>query len=527
MALKSLVNVSHAGLLFNDDWTRSEVSHYARYFITAALFLVLIISRRERYPNLPRLNPKKGMEFTWRARLLDYMGRSRELLSEGTRQFADKPYKLYTELGDILVVPNKYAEELKSVRALDFSESASDATHGYVPGLNPFTTEPGFIAVIQNYLTKALVSLTAPISLEASKALRDVFTDSKEWKEVTPDDIMLVVSRMSSRIFMGEELCNDEEWIRESAQYVSAAFQGIFELSQWPRAMRPVVHWFLPRFGEIRQRLRRCRAVLQPHVDRRLAAKAAAGAGGGPTPRYNDSIEWFARELRPDHDPTNMQLSLTLVAVHTTTDLLTQTMMDIAKHPEILGPLREEAVSVLRSDGLKKSAFQKLRLMDACFKESQRLRPVMLAYFRRFAKEDVKLQDGFVIKKGTQIAMDGRAVLLNEADYPEPLRWDPYRFLRMRETAGGAAANKAHLVSASDKHVGFGHGIHACPGRFFAANELKVALAHVLLKYDWKLPTDATDLPPTVVGSSYMLPYGVKFLVARRQEELDMDAMEC
>ncbi|KAK8011860.1 hypothetical protein PG989_000120 [Apiospora arundinis] len=477
MSLKSLVNVSHVGLPSKDDWNSSGASLYARYFITAALFLLLIISQRERYPNLPRLNPKKPMELTWRARLLDYMGRSRELLSQGTRQFADRPYKLYTELGDILVVPVRYAEELKSVRALDFSESASDAAHGYVPGLNPFTSEDGFIAVIQNYLTKALVSLTAPISLEASKALHDVFTDSKEWKEVTPDGIMLVVTRMSSRIFMGEELCNDEEWIRESAQYVSVAFKGIFELSQWPRLMRPVVHWFLPRFIEIRRRLQRCRNVLQPHIDRRLAVKAAAAERGEPSP-YNDSIEWFARELRPGHDPTNMQLALTLVAVHTTTDLLTQTMTDIAKHSEILGPLREETIRVLQTDGLKKSAFQKLRLMDACFKESQRLRPVMLAYFRRFAKEDVELKDGFVIKKGTQIAIDGRTVLLNEDDYPEPLRWDPYRFLRMREAG---EENKAHLVSASNKHIGFGHGIHACPGRFFAANELKVAMAHILL----------------------------------------------
>jgi len=37
-------------------------------------------------------------------------------------------------------------------------------------------------------------------------------------------------------------------------------------------------------------------------------------------------------------------------------------------------------------------------------------------------------------------------------------------------------------------YIGFGHGMHACPGRFFAGNELKVALAHLLLKYDWKMP---------------------------------------
>jgi hypothetical protein len=33
----------------------------------------------------------------------------------------------------------------------------------------------------------------------------------------------------------------------------------------------------------------------------------------------------------------------------------------------------------------------------------------------------------------------------------------------------------------------FGHGSHACPGRFFAVNVLKAIVAHLLLKYDLKL----------------------------------------
>ncbi|KAK2044192.1 cytochrome P450 [Colletotrichum somersetense] len=503
--LKSLVNVSHVGLLFQQESSSNGVTSYAAYFVTAALFLFLAYSWRDQYPNLPRLNSKKATEFTWRGRLLDYMERSRTLLEQGRRQFGGQPYNLFTDLGDTVIVPSKYADELRSHRALEFGNAAADFTHRYIPGLAPFKNEPGFSTLVQNNLTKALVNLTAPISAEASKALRDVFTDSKEWTPVTPEDIMLVVSRMSSRVFMGEEL-----W----------AFFNV--LTQWPWSLRPWVHWFMPRFTAIRQQLALCRQVLQPHINHRLAVKEAAAAQGKPNP-YNDSIEWFSREIRSKYDPTNVQLSLTLVAIHTTTDLLTQTMMDIAKHPEILGSLREETLHVLRNNGLNKLAFQKLRLMDACLKESQRLRPIMLAYYRRKAVDDVTLRDGFTIKKGTIVAMDGREVMLKEVNYPEPLHWNPYRFLQMRETG---EENKAHLVSASDKHVGFGHGIHACPGRFFAANELKIAMAHILLKYDWKLADDASDLPVAVGGSTYMLPYGVKLLVARRQEELDLDALE-
>ncbi|KAK2037868.1 cytochrome P450 [Colletotrichum somersetense] len=524
-SLKPLFNVSHTGLpLFNDwKWNSSGASLYAPYLVTAVLFLLLIYSQRESYPDLPRLNPKKFTELTWSGRLLDYAMRSQELLAQGTQQFPDRPYKLFTDLGDVVIVPNKYAEELKSSRTLDFNGAARDAFHGYIPGLTPLHTEMRMRYVIQNYMTKSLTSLTGMISLEASKALSDIFPNTKEWTEVTPDRIMHVIGRMSSRIFMGEELCNDNEWIQESAKYIHLAGHGVFELSRWPWALRRWVHWFLPTFAEIRRQLKRCRAVLQPHIVRRVAIKKAAAARGEPNP-YNDSIEWFTRELSPDADMTDVQINLTILAVHTTTDLLIQTMMDIAKHPEILGPLREETIHVLQTDGLKKSGLRKLRLMDACFKESQRLRPIFLPYFRRQALADITLKDGFVIKKGTKIAMDGRTVLLNENDYPNPLQWDPYRFIRMRESG---EENKSFLVSSSEKHIGFGHGIHSCPGRFFGAHELKIAFSHILLKYDWRLPEDIKNLPNMTAGSHYLMPPGTRFLVTRRQEELDVEALEC
>lgn len=43
------------------------------------------------------------------------------------------------------------------------------------------------------------------------------------------------------------------------------------------------------------------------------------------------------------------------------------------------------------------------------------------------------------------------------------------------------------LVTTSPDHLALGHGEHACPGRFFAAIEIKILLCHLLLKYEWEL----------------------------------------
>lgn len=58
--------------------------------------------------------------------------------------------------------------------------------------------------------------------------------------------------------------------------------------------------------------------------------------------------------------------------------------------------------------------------------------------------------------------------------YEDPEKFDGYRFLNRRKVPG--LEMKSQLVSTSTDHLGFSHGKHACPGRFFAANEVKIAM---------------------------------------------------
>jgi cytochrome P450 len=42
--------------------------------------------------------------------------------------------------------------------------------------------------------------------------------------------------------------------------------------------------------------------------------------------------------------------------------------------------------------------------------------------------------------------------------------------------------------------IHFGHGIHACPGRFFASNEIKVVMIELLQKWDIRLKGDVAGI---------------------------------
>ena len=95
-----------------------------------------------------------------------------------------------------------------------------------------------------------------------------------------------------------------------------------------------------------------------------------------------------------------------------------------------------------------------------------------------------------VIPKGGRVSVSSLLHYDPEV-YKNPLEYDIHRFADMRDSDSDS---QCHLVSTGPASLGFGHGSHACPGRFFAANELKIALSHLLVKYDWDIDTaDASD----------------------------------
>ena len=78
-------------------------------------------------------------------------------------------------------------------------------------------------------------------------------------------------------------------------------------------------------------------------------------------------------------DPSREQVGLALAAIHTTSNLITNVVYDLAAYPEYIEPLREEIKAVLAEDGsLMKTSLLKLKLMDSVIKESQRINPVSI-----------------------------------------------------------------------------------------------------------------------------------------------------
>lgn len=140
-----------------------------------------------------------------------------------------------------------------------------------------------------------------------------------------------------------------------------------------------------------------------------------------------------------------------------------------------------------------------------------------IVMMRRVATSNIVLKDGLFIPKGTSLGIP-TIWHRHEAHYDRPNKFDGYRFFRMARREP-AKANQVHLISTGPSHLGFGHGKIACPGRFFAAEMSKLTLAHVLLKYDFKMANPNEDTSPVSMKWLYLARSGVKILVRRRAKK--------
>lgn len=138
---------------------------------------------------------------------------------------------------------------------------------------------------------------------------------------------------------------------------------------------------------------------------------------------------------------------------------------------------------------------------------------------KRIAEDNVELKDGTKIAKGTSLFVPNDW-MWDSAFYENPGKFDPYRFLKLRSTPGNET--RAQLISPAAEHLGFGLGSHACPGRFFAVNEIKILLCHILLKYDFKLQEN-TVLKYRMYGCTFHADPQAHVMVRRRREEIDLE----
>ncbi|KAJ1329931.1 cytochrome P450 monooxygenase 2 [Microdochium nivale] len=470
----------------------------------------------------------------------EFQANAQQTIERGRIQFKDKPFTLKTNEGHLTILSPELGNALRSDPGLSFTAATSETNQAHLPGFEPFASDTRNVNLLQivarKQLTKSLSRVTKPLSTEASFAVHHNLGSSTAWRSIHPyPELLDVVARISSRIFLGEELCRNEEWLNITKLYTVNSIQAMRELRRYPAWMRRFVNaWFLPKGRLIRKQIADATRLIDGVIEERRRERQQCG-GKVSDQEVPNAIDWFEEESAGKPYSSGLaQITLATVAIHTTTDLLTETMLRLAQEPEFVEELRAEIKSVLLAENAwTKTVLFNLKMVDSAIKEAQRMRPIMSASMLRRVTTPTPIPGtGHTLPKGSQISISTH-LRFDPDVYEEPQKYIGRRFADMRTS--GETKLPVHLVSTGPTSLSFGHGNHACPGRFFAANELKVALCHLLIKYDWELDPSsknagdgAVDMTPDMDGIFYNVNTSVKLRYRKRTSEemgIDLDAI--
>lgn len=191
----------------------------------------------------------------------------------------------------------------------------------------------------------------------------------------------------------------------------------------------------------------------------------------------------------------------------TTATTMTLIAWVLSTQPEIQEKLYQEVKKCSESNGgqLDYDSVGSLPYLDAFIQETLRLYPPVVR-FDRVASDDVTLDNGLEIPKGTVMRIPAFSIHRNEEYWKDADTFNPERFL---------PENKDQLVPYT--FMPFVLGPRNCIGMRFALMEAKHATAHILLKFRFKQPPNPTPIDFTA-GTFMLTPNDVFVGVEERQQ---------
>ncbi|PQE10404.1 cytochrome P450 protein [Rutstroemia sp. NJR-2017a WRK4] len=437
------------------------------------------------YQLFRHLNPKKSV---FDAPTVGTASDLRSALATGYEKYPESPFLLPTASHPTIILPIKYINEIKSLPPdkISFLEEFRDRYYGHYTAFANNVEGDAVTTSVKVDLTQSIARALENMQPETTLAFATEIPPTEDWTTITLYPLLLrVVAKVSGRVMVGEPLCRNEDWIKISTTYTRDTFIG--GRAMWARhpLFRPIYALYSPELAKVRQHYTDAANFLRPIFEQRFAQMEVEGFE-----EPHDMIQWMinnsGKNARDATFQGRCQLLIAFAALHTTSGLLGNVILDLAARPEYIRALRQELDENLpEGSQITKQVLTRLRKMDSFLKESQRMNPLNLVTMNRKMMSTVQLSDGTVLPKGSFIGMAAGSIAFDASLFPDPHKFDGFRFSRLRQDPG--AENKYQLVTTGKDSLAFGHGSHACPGRFFASNEIKTMLIELLRGYDWRL----------------------------------------
>ncbi|KAM0713943.1 hypothetical protein Q7P37_010906 [Cladosporium fusiforme] len=416
-------------------------------------------------------------------------GDAAKVLLEAHEECPNTPFVLSMFGLDAVILPTSEIETVKSVP----EDRLSIKHHHYNVFLGEYTymgTEAHeFDAAVRHTLIRNTPVILESFNAEVKYAVEScIGRCDNDWTAIrVRDTVSRVVSLMSSRAFVGLPLSRDPAWVEATTNYT----QDVSRAYLYVRALPWFIKVFVLPFSSAVNSLKRHKKINVEKMGPLLAAKQSNGAGKGSSEPGGEVLDWFISHY--EKPPSSQQLArdqllITFASIYNLSNALSYLVFDLAAYQEYIPELRAELKDVLGDDGvIDKQTLPKLRKLDSFLRESQRLNPPSIANIPRFVTDPngFKTSTGHIIPPGHTVMVRASPINSSSKLWPDPEKFDGFRFSKLRDQPGNEM--KYQHTSTGVDNINFGHGIWACPGRFFASAELKVCLAFLITHYDLKL----------------------------------------
>lgn len=199
----------------------------------------------------------------------------------------------------------------------------------------------------------------------------------EDWTEVCINQKLVdVIAKVSGRVFVGPELCQDPEYLDAGSNYTVDLMKAVQAVKQIRPILKPFLAPRTPEVVQLRQREKRATEVLRPIIEERMNGKSKDPNWQEP----DDMLQWMINRSggKDSADTiTHYQLGLIFAAIHTTTMTATNILYTLAVTPEYLEPIREEIRNAMADNGgiITSRALQQMEKLDSYMKEVTRFYP--------------------------------------------------------------------------------------------------------------------------------------------------------
>nr|Q0CRW7.2 RecName: Full=Cytochrome P450 monooxygenase sttB; AltName: Full=Aspterpenacid biosynthesis cluster protein sttB; AltName: Full=Ophiobolin family sesterterpenoid biosynthesis cluster protein B [Aspergillus terreus NIH2624] len=420
----------------------------------------------------------------------------------------DQPFRIW--LGGFqayaYVLPERYLDKIKNMPESEASFAAM-ANKYFHTGLPTGEVNNLVLQVASKLVNGNLATIKTLMQGEVQKALAREIGSPRQWTKINAWQVARKTTEAPGlRVVFGEELANDKTFVTGVSEFVSNITVYAFtlryiNLGPLRDFILYLVHW---------RHRRSLPAVLTPLnnviTERK---KVRSNRHISDDEESFDCIQWALDQPVSDDCKTAEAIARRLVVISlgtidTVAGVLVKQLTHLASHPECHEEIRAEIRECLAEDdnGWTLKSTGRMKKLESFIQESLRMSSgaISLSGMRIVTGSGFRLDDNTVLPRDSFIAIPTRNILYDPEVFPEPEKFDPFRFYKIKEDEknAGSRSNRRDIRAS---WLAFGYGRQACPGRFYAINAMKTILGEILLKYDIRLaekqaPRIDIDLDP-------------------------------